>query len=298
MYTMYTRPLSNIILQHGVNYHCYADDTQLYVESDDDDVARAEAIHKLEQCIADVCRWMNNNALKLNHNKTELIIFTRKNTACMSMNIGTSTIQTTEHIKVLGVTLDSNLNYVKQISNACRNTYMHLRRINSIRRYLPEPAVKTLVQSVALTGIDYCNSLYIGLPKKSLRNLQLAQNSAARLIRRTQRHEHITPVLEQLNWLTITKQCQKKVLVLTYKALHHNAPSYLCDLLHWYQPARNLRSSLTTSLVPNRNRTITYSKRLIDTAAAALWNSLPNDIRNASNIILFKQMIKHYLAFH
>ena len=43
---------------------------------------------------------------------------------------------------------------------------------------------------------------------------------------------------------------------MAYKASYHNAPPYLCDMLNWYQPARTRRSDSTTSLVPNRNRTI------------------------------------------
>ena len=52
-------------------------------------------------------------------------------------------------------------------------------------------------------------------------------------------------------------------------------PPYICDMLNWYQPARALRSASTTSLVPNRNRTIRYGRRLLDTSSAALWNPLP-----------------------
>ena len=46
--------------------------------------------------------------------------------------------------------------------------------------------------------------------------------------------------------------------------------SVVCDLLNWYHPNRHLRSANTTSLVPNRNETITFGKRLMDTASASL----------------------------
>ena len=130
---------------------------------------------------------------------------------------------------------------------------------------------------------------------KSIHRLQITQNSAARLISRTPRHEHITPVLVQLHWLPITKRCQFKILTMTYKASHHNAPPYICDMLNWYQPARTLRSASTTSLVPNRNRTIRYGRRLLDTSSAALWNPLPDYIKSADTIITFKAYLKTYM---
>ena len=73
-------------------------------------------------------------------------------------------------------------------------------------------------------------------------------------------------------------------------------PPYICDLFHWYTPARILRSASTTSLVPNRHKTIRYGKRLIDTSSAALWNGLPDDIKRANNICHFKKLLKPFVA--
>ena len=172
---------------------------------------------------------------------------------------------------------------------------MHIRKINSIRRYLCEDSTKLLVNSTVLSRLDYCNSIYVGLPQTSLYKLQLAQNCAARMITNTPRHDHITPVLQQLNWLTIQKRCQLKILVLTFKVLHNNSPQYICELLQWYTPSRALRSASTTSLVPNRSRTIRYGKRLIGTSAATLWNAQPNHIKSARNVIQFKRLLKEVL---
>ena len=144
---------------------------------------------------------------------------------------------------------------------------MQLRKINSIRQYLITNAVKTLVQSVVISWLDYCNSSY---------KLQLSHNAAARIINKTRRHEHITPIPQELHWLPITKRVQFKVLVYTFKAFHNEVPIYLCDLLSWYHPNRPLRSANRISLVPHRHRTVKLSRRLLDTAAATLWNDLPD----------------------
>ena len=56
---------------------------------------------------------------------------------------------------------------------------MHIRKIRSIRCYLNEPAIKSLVNATVLSRLDYCNGLYIGLPLKNLYKLQLALNTAA-----------------------------------------------------------------------------------------------------------------------
>ena len=203
---------------------------------------------------------MSNNALKLNTSKTEFIIFTTKQDAHKgeTLKIGSDTICTSKHIKVLGVTLDQTMSMEQHISNTSRSAYMHIRKINSIRHYLTDYAVKTLVQSNVLSRLDYCNVIYTGLPQKSIRRLQLTQNAAVHLATRTSYHEHITPAFERLHWLPIKKRCEHKTLMITYKALHNDAPTYICELLNWYHPSRALRSASTTSLVPSRNRTVKY----------------------------------------
>ena len=79
MYTMYTRQLSDVIKKHDVIHHSYVDDTQIYIHSEDNPEARRETTDKLQRCLADICEWIEMNALKLNVKK-EYIIFSRNKT--------------------------------------------------------------------------------------------------------------------------------------------------------------------------------------------------------------------------
>ena len=90
-------------------------------------------------------------------------------------------------VKILDVTLDSTMTLDGQIAATCRSSYMHIRRINTMRQYLTIDAVKTLTQLLLTTRLDYCNIIYNGLPMKSIKRLQVTQNAAARLIRRTKK---------------------------------------------------------------------------------------------------------------
>ncbi|KAF7243891.1 Rapamycin-insensitive companion of mTOR [Varanus komodoensis] len=99
------------------------------------------------------------------------------------------------------------------------------------------------VNKLSLTScLDYCNALYVGLPLKMVRILQLVQNRAANLLTGTGCYSQITPVLYQLHWLPAEVRAQFKVLVLTYKALNSLGPEYLNERLLPYMTSRPLRS--------------------------------------------------------
>ena len=79
LFTIYTTPLGRIIQRHGLTYHLYADDTQLYMAFKPSDViSKCDAISRIEACVADIRIWMNDNFLKLNDDKTELLIITTR----------------------------------------------------------------------------------------------------------------------------------------------------------------------------------------------------------------------------
>ena len=118
-----------------------------------------------------------------------------------------------------------------------------LRNLRQIRSHFDKSSFQIAVHATVISKLDYCNSLYAGLPSSSLRPLQLVQNFAARLILRRSKFCHITPLLHELHWLPIYSRIKFKVLLFVFKALHGLAPTYLSSLLSYYQPTRSLRST-------------------------------------------------------
>jgi len=70
-FILYTADLADEVDQHGVNFHAYTDDSQLYVRGNRGNTASTAAW--LECCISDISHWMSTNHLKLNADKTELL---------------------------------------------------------------------------------------------------------------------------------------------------------------------------------------------------------------------------------
>ena len=117
------------------------------------------------------------------------------------------------------------------------------------------------------------------------------QNKAARLVTRTSRLHHITPVLEQLHWLPLECRIQFKVIVMVFKCLHSEAPSYLCDLLQPRKVDSRLRSDSAIKLYqPIARKSV--GERAFSVTAPKLWNNLPTDLRNLNVLSVFKRKLK------
>ncbi len=99
-----------------------------------------------------------------------------------------------------------------------------------------------LIHAFMTSRLDYCNALLGGCSARFNKQLQLVQNAAARVLTRTRKYEHISPVLSTLHWLPTKHRIDFKILLMTYKALNGLAPQYLSELLSHYSPPRPLRS--------------------------------------------------------
>ena len=294
--TLYVRHMSEMCKRHDIHYHSYADDTQLYVHYDRNcGISMRDAITKQEYCITEIGQWMTHNCLKLNQDRTEWLIF---NGSAISKNVtltvGEHTIKQSAHIRSLG---DPEITIEPQIADVCKSAYYDLRRINKTRKYLTEDSTKTLVHSLVTGRLDYCNSLYSGLTSKAIHRLQLAQNSAARVITKTNRHHHITPILQKFLWLSISKRAAFKRMVLIFKSLQGNGSASVKDILNWYATTRDLRSMNCPTLVPMKCRSIMVHNRLLQNGSSKCWNDLMKAVKCAGSLTLFKNTVKN-LLFH
>ena len=301
LFSIYASPIADIARQHGVMIHMYADDTQLYLHvpsnpsvDNAEDVART----KLECCISDIRMWMTSMKLKLNETKTELLIISSKKKQSKihrsTIMVGNSCIQSSPSVRNLGTTFDSTMTMETQIKNTCQSMYYHIRNVGKIRRYLTDEAAHTVVHALVTSRLDYGNCMVFGITSHLLDKLQRAQNAAARMLTRTRKFDHISPVLRNLHWLPIRQRIKYKSLLLTWKALHGMAPPYIQDLLKEYAPTRNLRSS-SQHLLDSARTSTSYGDRAFSAVAPALWNALPTDIRESQSIDTFCSKLKTHL---
>ena len=197
----------------------------------------SELLHSMQSCISDVKAWATANMLKLDDNKTELMLVTSKRTKDLhslptSITIGNAQIPFKKSVKNLGFSLDCHLTMNAHVSKSALTCYFELRRLASIRIFLTSTATATLVSAFVLSRIDYYNSLLFGSTLDVTSHLQRMQNYAARVMLRLPKSSNITIHLKSLHWLPVKVRSTYKIACLCYHCHSSNAPSYVTGMLH------------------------------------------------------------------
>src|SRR6266567_4761319 len=120
-----------------------------------------------------------------------------------SVTLGSTSVSSSDHAKNLGVTFQSDLSLDSQISAVSKSSFYRMRDIKRIRSCLSLHAATAIGNSFVHSMLDYCNSLYYGLPQRALQRRQKVQNCLARVVSRAPHRAHTTPILKSLHWLPV-----------------------------------------------------------------------------------------------
>ena len=142
--------------------------------------------------------------------------------------------------------------------------------IPRIRKYLDKESAATLIHAYITSKLDF--------------------NTSKGVVCQGRKYDHITPILQELHWLPIHYRSVFKIILTVFKSLNTEAPEYLKRKLHYRQYSRSLHSVSNKLLKDPRSRTKTYGDRAFSNIAQRLWNSIPNDIRNITNIQTLKRI--------
>lgn len=177
LFTIYSSKLFEILKYHLPTAHAYADDTQLYLSfSPEISSNQTDAISAVENCIQDIRRWMIEDKLKLNDDKSEFMVIGTQHqlskVSIQSVKVGEVDVPSVTSARNLGTWFDTNLNMSMAITKTCSSAFFYLYNIRRIRKYLSKDNAVSLVHAFITSRIDYCNSLYYGLPNYQLHKLQ------------------------------------------------------------------------------------------------------------------------------
>ena len=256
LYTVYASMLLYQISE-GMDLNGFTDDHSVnksFNPNDRHDELRT--IELLESSLGNINSWMNLNRLQMNTSKTEfeMIGSGKQLSKCVTNNITVcnDTVEKSGIIRLLGILIDSNLNLKTNVIKKSQTAMLNIFKINHFRRYLTQEACEVLVHGLVMLHLNYCNSLYYGLPDCDLDRLQRVQSIACKLVLNSSKYDSCTECFTQHHWLPIRSMVQPKILTMVHNCLNLRAPEYLSTLLTYrseIRPSRGLRSELNYRLL-------------------------------------------------
>ena len=296
LFSLYVQPIDDIIRAHGLLFHQIADDLQVYAHFNLKHSALLAAVKQMEDCLDEIKVWVARNSMLMNGGKTQYIPIVPKSADAIVdksvIRVGAATITASLCVQCIGVCMYRHLDMKKQVSQTISACSFYLRNINQISRFLPRSTKERVVNALVTPRLDYCNALLYGTSAMNIACLQRIHNTAARLIMCSPRSDSATPLFRELHWLPTVYRVDFKVLIFNYKAMHNDAPVYLCELVCPYQPTRTLRSANNNMIKVKRTRTKAGDCSFA-VAAASLWNNLPTVIKTCDNLTSFKRLLKN-----
>ena len=201
-----------------------------------------------------------------------------------------------EPAKNLGVVLDSSLSFRSHIDSIVKTCNFHIHNLYMIKDFVNRKNLVTLVHSLIVSKVDYCNYLFIGLPNVILKKVQSVLNRAARLIFNLPPRVPTTSSLIKLHWLPLKARIEFKTCLITFKALKFN---HIRELLSFssHESTLGLRSAGDPYRLhePRVIRERGFANRSFPYIAPRLYNNLPITIKLIDSLNTFKSHLKAFL---
>ena len=292
LFNLYIRSIYGCVKTLGFKIFGYADDHQIIKSFHPSEQSKVLSV-QVENCFSVIKKWMSKFYLQLNDTKTQIIVVgTSRVLDSIDVNGITlcsgTTIRFIPTVKNLGIYMDNRLSFDKHVVDLKKKCFRTLRNIRKIKFLLTTGQTKTIVNSLVISCLDYCNGLFYGASEKIFHQLQLIQNSAVKAVTGKYKHDRMGNDLKRLHWLDVKKRVVFKLALLAHKAIIGKAPDYLQELFQYSHHGHTLKLMIPYAASA-------AGLRSFSVVGPKIYNNLPDSVKMCYTINMFKTALKTYL---
>ena len=294
LFICYTNDLAENFDEYLCKLLSYADDSTFIVTADN--IWRLKL--KIKHTIEAAQFWFQKNDMRINTGKTK-IVYIKNQYPLEDLTIRLSYLNKPIKIipetqmEILGVIIDEELTWGKQINQVKRRSLNATRSLHRINKFLPLQHRKNLYNTIIVPHFDHADVVWGGCSKKDANRLQKVQNFAIKSISGKRKYDHVTPLFKELNYLNLDQRRKVHEAVFTHKALTENSSRNLHEEYLKYAPKTNTRSSTLGKLNLPKHTTAKFENSPLYRTITT-WNSIPSHIPK-TNIKIHKTHYQKYL---
>ena len=252
----------------------------------------------LERVLDTMATWFLQHNMKINAAKTELILcgdrrqLVRIETAPPVSFMGEG-LEYASYVKNLGVFMDQNLSWnlhLKRLSQRCFGILVGLAHAKHV---LPHDLMPRLIDALVISHVRYCIQVYGNCNAEMCCIIQKVFNFAARVISKRRKYDHISDVLDNLNWLNARQFVAYFDLCLLHKIITSSFPSSLSSCYRFNHQILNRSTRQSDQLHLERPKN-NHGKRSFVYRSSQLYNSHHEKIGSLDVIstLSFKKLVR------
>ena len=276
----------------------YTLDCDLDVFADDSTMTETgkdvhEIGEKLTSEASKVTQWMLENKLKLNADKTHLLIVgtqERLRTLPELPRVQMDGVIIEEGQEkselLLGCTVQSNLKWHSQVENLLSKLKTRLTGLNKLKYLVPFNTRKTITQSIFMSIMVYCLPLFGGCNDTQIKDLQVLQNKAVQIVTHSPPRSSRSAMFDRVEWMTVNQLIVYHTMITVFKIRQNNEPEYF---------ALKLKNDTRTGRIFIPYTDLVLSQNSFLTRGSSAWNGLPANIRSQQKIGIFKKQIRKWI---
>jgi hypothetical protein len=248
---------------------------------------------------------MRNNRLKLNDDKTHLLVMSTGNArirtqACNLVELRTATesIKPSIHEKLLGCWVQDDFKWSDHLrdneESLIRSLTTRLSALKKVGRLCSFKNRKMLANGIFISKLSYLIALWGGCGTGLVRSLQIIQNKVARVVTRLDWSTPARDMHHQCGWLSVHQLAYYHSVMIIYKVKVNHSPRYLDNMFSWSYEA-NTRQATSGQIRQLGRPRLELTRDSFRWRAADQFNNLPTDVRNSENIRIFKLKAKAWI---
>ena len=257
----------------------YADDTQILVSAKNSQQIKS----MLEYLIHEAQKWYKRNSLLNNASKTEvMLIGRRKNKEQFEINVTEEgihkKIKLKKAVKVLGVYLDEELNWNRQVNEVNKKAKYSVRNLHRVNQLLPHKSKILLYNSLVASHFNYADTVWGGLNAKNKNKLQRTQNAAVKSILGMHKKDSSVQALKAVKLLPLEQKRKVHEAVYIYKGISGELPTSIAREYQQHTSLKNNRSAKRSILTIPKHKTEQYKNSPLY-RTIKVWNSIPAEFK-------------------
>ena len=317
LYIIFTNELPELVHDHGAqgtkpynmkctpcgNLCCYADDSTFSYSSS----SIQEISDKISENYTGIAQFMSNNKLKLNGDKTHLMLLAsdhawrnKLDENSLSLNTGNEIISTSKSEKLLGGLINQNLKWTDHIllneESLLKKLGTRLNALKQMGKVADFKTRKMLANGLFMSKLVYLMPLWGGCDKFLIKALQIVQNKAARSVTKLGIFTPVRTLLKQCGWLSVNQLVFFHTVVLLYKTLQNQSPEYLLSMAGTeYNYKSRAKDAGKLRVVAGYKIDSDLNIKSYRWRSIKCWNQLPQDITSTPNLYKFKVKLKAWV---